>query len=375
MRWLAAEPYRVFFALGAVWSMVGVTLWPLFYQGMLPFYPLTAHARLMMEGFAGAFVAGFLGTAGPRVISAPGWTVGELTVCVALHTGCAGLHLAGWHGAGDMAFTLFLAVLGVGLLVRGVRLRGDAPPPQALLVLTGLVLGAAGAVMLALPATAELATRSALASLLLYQGLLLPPVLGVGSYLFPRMLGGDFGEPGTPAEAKRQRLRAAVAALLLAGSFPLEVYGSQIAGCLLRVLVCTLYLGAEVRWRAGTGTLANGLKIALGLGAAGLFLSALVRPDQRISVDHLLYVDGFGLLMLIVASRVLLGHSGHLAVFGQRSRMARWIIGLTVLAGTTRATIAWLPHVAVSHYQYAAGTWVVVILLWLAWSRRWFLEE
>jgi len=59
-------------------------------------------------------------------------------------------------------------------------------------------------------------------------------------------------------------------------------------------------------------------------------------------------------------------------LFGQRSVMARWIIGLAILAGTTRATPAWIPRVTVSHHQYAASTWVVVALLWLFWNRQRF---
>jgi uncharacterized protein involved in response to NO len=49
----------------AVWSLIGAALWPPFYAGRLTFYPNLTHARLMIECFGGAFVTGFLGTAGP----------------------------------------------------------------------------------------------------------------------------------------------------------------------------------------------------------------------------------------------------------------------------------------------------------------------
>ena len=29
LTWLAAEPFRLFFASGALWSIIGVSLWPL----------------------------------------------------------------------------------------------------------------------------------------------------------------------------------------------------------------------------------------------------------------------------------------------------------------------------------------------------------
>ena len=63
--WLGAEPYRLFFLSGILFSIAGVLLWPLFYQGKLAFYPGVSHARVMIAGFGGAFVVGFLGTAGP----------------------------------------------------------------------------------------------------------------------------------------------------------------------------------------------------------------------------------------------------------------------------------------------------------------------
>jgi lysophospholipase L1-like esterase len=111
LRWLASEPFRLFFASGMVWSIIGVSLWPLFYAGRLGFFPNLVHSRLMIEAFGAAFVVGFPGTASPP----------------------------------------------------SFRLAG----------------------------------------LLLYQGLLLPPVLGIGSFLFPRILGGEFGEPSTAAGRTR----------------------------------------------------------------------------------------------------------------------------------------------------------------------------
>ena len=63
--WLASEPYRLFFLSGILFSIAGVLMWPMLYHGMLDFYPGTSHARVMVQGFCGAFVVGFLGTAGP----------------------------------------------------------------------------------------------------------------------------------------------------------------------------------------------------------------------------------------------------------------------------------------------------------------------
>lgn len=376
LRWLASEPFRVFFVSGVLWSMAGVLLWPLFYAGWLGQYPGLIHARLMIEGFGGAFVIGFLGTAGPRMASAPKLTVAELVVLFALHQAGAVCHLRMHHAWGDRLFALLLALLMGALVLRVARFRKEMPPPQMLLALTGLACGIAGALILGVPGLAATPERLRLAGLLLYQGLLLAPTLGIGSFLFPRMLGGAFGEPGSAREAGAKRRRAVIAAVLLVGSFFLEADGWVAAGVLLRLGVAAGYLLLEVRWRrqpggAQRGTLARGLLWALGSGAAGLALAA-VFPVQRVSVEHLLYAGGFGLLMLVVGSRVLFGHSGEVEGFEQRSWTARTLIFLALLAAATRATTGFLPHLTVTHHVYAALTWAAVGGLWLAWHRRRF---
>jgi uncharacterized protein involved in response to NO len=373
LSWLASEPFRVFFFSGAVWSVIGVLLWPLFYGGWLGFFPNFAHARLMIEAFGGAFVVGFLGTAGPRMASAPKLTVVELVVLIGLHQAGAMCHLRQEHAWGDRLFALLLVSLLLMLVIRVARFRKEMPPPQMLLALTGLGCGIAGAVMFGFPALAATPERYRLAGLLLYQGLLLPPVLGIGAFLFPRMLGGAFGEPGSVREARQKGGRAVVAAVVLVGSFWVEVHVSPMMGFVLRATVAVGYLLMEVRWRkaktsdeaaAARGTLTKGLLWALGTGFLGLLLAALF-PAQRVSVEHLLYAGGFGLLMLVVGSRVLFGHSGELDGFDRKSWVARTLIFLAVLTGLTRATTGFLPQLTVTHHVYAAMSWAMVGLLWL----------
>jgi uncharacterized protein involved in response to NO len=379
LRWLAAEPFRVFFFSGAVWSVIGVALWPLFYWGWLGFYPNYCHARLMIEAFGGAFVIGFLGTAGPRMASAPKLLPWELLWLFALHQAGAICHLQLRHAWGEALFALLLLSLLSSLVVRVVRFRRDPPPPQMLLALTGLLCGAAGALLWIMPATFADPQRFRLAGLLLYQGLLLPPVLGIGSFIFPRMLGGDFGEPKTSQESSKAAARAMGAALLIVGSFFIEAYGQPLAGQLIRAGAATAYLLIEVRWRrppnaASRGSLAAGMRAALITGFLGLALAGFFSA-ARIALEHLLYIGGFGLLILIVASRVLFGHSGDLPGFERRSWLVRWLIIFGLLAAATRMIPGFLPQLTFSHYQYAALTWAIVVVLWLVWHRRRFVTR
>ena len=375
LRWLASEPYRVFFASGALWSIIGVALWPLFYAQQLGFYPNFVHARLMIEAFGGAFVVGFLGTAGPRMATAPKLTPLELFWLFALHQASAISHLRLQHAWGDGFFVALLVSLLLCLVIRVVKFRQEAPPPQMLLALTGLVCGIAGASMLLSPGTLMDLQRLRLANLLLYQGLLLPPVLGIGSFVFPRMLGGDFGDPKTVSQSKTKLLRAIAAAMLLVSSFFLEAYGQVSLGYAVRGIVAAGYLLVEVSWKTQqAGSLTTGLFWALGLGLLGIALPAFFYP-QHVSIEHLLYIGGFGLLILIVASRVLFGHSGDLDGFFMKSKWLRFLVFLAILAATTRATPAWVPSTTVSHHIYAAWTWATLTLLWLVWHRQRFVTR
>lgn len=379
LQWLAGEPYRVFFVSGAVWSIIGVALWPLYYAQVLGFYPGFVHARLMIEAFGGAFVVGFLGTAGPRMASAPKLTWPELVWLVTLHEASALSHLTLRMTWGDGLFVALLVSLLLCLVVRVARFRQEAPPPQMLLALTGLACGTAGASMLIFPETYGDLQLLRLANLLLYQGLLLPPILGIGSFVFPRMLGGVFGDPKTVAQARGKLIRSAVAAVLLTGSFFLEAFGQVMIGYGLRTLAAASYLLIEVRWRrlpedAPRGSLTASLICSLVIGLLGLGLAGWFYP-QHVSVEHLLYIGGFGMLILTVASRVLFGHSGDLNGFFVRSKWVRFLIFLGLLAATTRATPAWLPSTTVSHHIYAAWTWGLLALTWLLWHRRRFVKR
>jgi uncharacterized protein involved in response to NO len=376
LAWLASEPFRVFFLAGAVWSIVGVSLWPLFYAGKLDYWPGLVHARIMIEVFGGGFVLGFLGTAGPRMASAPKLTGAELLLLFGWHSATGLSHLYSQILIGDLCFLGMIGTFVIALLGRVIWFRKESPPPQLILAFTGLLCGMAGVLLWSIPGLLDSVERVRLANLLLYQGFLLAPVMGIGSFLFPRILGGAFGEPVDAKDAARKRIRAVMAAILLVASFIVESHVSPMAGYLLRAFVVAGYLLREVPWKRSAeaeprGTLARALPWCFGLGVVGLTASAFFY-EKRLGTEHLLYVGGFGLLMLLVGARVLFGHSGELEGFSRKSKVALTIVSLMVLAATTRASADFWPKIAVSHHFYAAVLWAGGVLLWLLWHRKRF---
>lgn len=188
LRLCAQEPFRIFFPLGALLGFAGVLLWPLFFAGVIVTYPAIVHARAMIEGFMSCFIFGFLGTAGPRVLSAKHFSGSEVLrlVVALLASMCA--HFAGHHATGDLLFVATLCLFAASLVPR-FRAREDSPPPNFALVGLGILNGLIGAALLfwsqvfgAHPDVYRLGNS------LLNIGFVLLPVLGVAPFFLRRLL-------------------------------------------------------------------------------------------------------------------------------------------------------------------------------------------
>ncbi len=376
--WLASEPYRLFFLSGALFSIAGVLMWPAFFRFELGAYPGIAHAKLMMTAFVGAYIIGFLGTAGPRMMAAPRLTPWELALFFPLHLVSGLSYLSGNVAAGDASFLILLGGFMVSLAVRFFGFRRELPPPPMLLAATGLACGFAGILMSAVPGWIGSTESWTFSKLLVYQGFALAPVMGVGVFFFPRLLGGGFGEPRTTRETKRLTISMALAAAVLVASFIIEAWWHRQTGLWMRAAAFVFVL-SHVCWRKTpdvphVGTLGNALRfLCLPLALAGLVISAIV-TSQHMAWMHLLYGTGFGLVCLIAASRVIFGHSGDVTRFANRSWIARLIIAALVIAVATRVFADFMPRIMISHYEYAAIFWALGAGGWLLWHARRFFQ-
>ena len=113
----------------------------------------------------------------------------------------------------------------------------------------------------------------------------------------------------------------------------------------------------------GGGSLALGLRVALFSIPCGFFLLAFW-PERLFSFLHVVFITGFSLLTFIVASRVILGHSGQSSLF----RASLWPIlilaACLTLAMLTRVSADWMPLRRMSHYAYAASVWIAGVMVW-----------
>jgi uncharacterized protein involved in response to NO len=372
MRMTLEEPYRVFFPLGMLASIWGVLMWPLVYGGWLRFYPGEAHTRIMIECFMGAFVVGFLGTAFPRLTGHRSWSAGEFMVILGLWATALASHSVGQVRAGDAAFAAMLLALVATMAGRWLFGNRDTPPPGFVLAFAGLLGALVAAGYLAYVGIPH-RVGGQWARLALFQGFTLLPLMGIGPYLLPRFFGMGSthsldDSPTPPAGWWRKMWMSAAAGLLIIASFAVEVHLDAAAGQLLRALVIVVWFAIScpgiIRAKIPT-TPGNAARWSVAALAAG-FLCAGLWPATRIGSLHLFFASGIGLIALAVGARVILGHAGRHDLLGGRILWLRWVTGLLILAATTRMSADFLPAIRVSHHNYAAWTWALAGVIWLA---------
>ncbi len=359
-----AEPFRIFFPLGVVLGVVGVSLWPLFYLGAID-YPGVAHSRLMIEGFMASFIFGFLGTAGPRITSAAPFSMTEVGTLFTLNLLAAGMHIGGGHRLADICFTLCLLFFARTIAIRFHR-RKDCPPPNFVLVGLGLVSGIVGAALVASFASEQYSRFYSLGGALLNQAFVLLPILGVAPFFIRRLL--DQPGPDLPESRKSppgwtgQAGFAALTGIVIIGSFCIDAWSLPETGGWLRVAAMMVYLGVQLPF-AGRAFLADCLRLALIFIVAG-FAAAAVLPVYRVGAWHIVFITGFNFMVFTVATRVVFGHSGNLSKLGKPLPFFLVSAALLIVAMISRYSAELAPAVRAVHLVSAALCWLLAMAIW-----------
>ena len=366
-----AEPFRIFFPLGLFLGATGVALWPLFVWHAIGFYPAQAHVRLMIEGLMGSFIIGFLGTAGPRLLDASPLNAKETSALLGLQIVSAFLHLTQRQTAGDIVF-LTLLLLFIGMMAQRAKARNDLPPPQFVLVLFGFLNAMAGIFLItAAKSFTDRSFANQLGSLMLNEGFVLCPILGVGAFFFPKLLGGAKPEPSDLRIATALWIKRAVIAVLTALtiwiSFVLEALGWIRVAAVVRGLTTLIYLvrqGHLLEKPSGPPFLARCFRLGGLLLVAGLFLPVIL-PGYRVASMHLIFIGGFSVILFTVSTRVVIGHAGQSHLFRKRLRFLMSALALLIIAMVARVGADFIPPARNSHLVYAALIWLLAAIIWL----------
>jgi uncharacterized protein involved in response to NO len=369
----AQEPFRIFFPQAVLAGIIGVLLWPLHFWHFTEFYPGVVHIRIMIFGFFGGFIFGFLGTALPRMLASKPFTLPEVGVLLFLHAAAVVMFVVQKIVIGDV-FALSLLCAFLFCAARRFGSRKDLPPPGFVLVALAFLSVFSGTVLALVNHYRDLPLFWVyLQRLLSTQGFVLLPILGIGPFILPRFFGmqsaHDFPESLMPPSGwtRKAVLALATGALFLL-SFVAEAAGWFRFGHALRFLTASVYLWRELPFdrapKAGSA-LGACLRIALALLLVG-FLAVALFPTYRVSLLHLTLMGGFAVITFVVATRVTFGHSGNLEKLRAPNRWLFAATGLMLLGMATRISGDLWPHVLVSHYIYGTLSWVSGALLWAA---------
>src|SRR5262245_1948960 len=371
------DAYRIFFPLGIFLGVIGVSIWPLYYFGIVDSYSGRAHAFVQTDGFLYSFVAGFLLTAIPRFTGteAPSRRI-QYGLALILAT-CAVMFEFHFFA---VANTLFVAAhtMFIILAMSRFRRRQQEPPETFSLVGLGLIGGAAGALIDAGVAWNLIAPSwDPLGKRLLTEGMVLLLVLGVGGFLGPRLLGFTALPRFVPIErsqdANQKIFRYGIAGLAVLFSIFAE-YGIGLGMmAFVRATAATAVVLSTVQpWRFPSvrTTLAWCVWVAHWLVILSLWLVAAV-PRYRIDFLHVLFIGGFTLLILAVGTRVTLSHGGHSLVLERSSWPLRIGLSTGLVAMLARVGAPFAPFSYFEHLAFAGLLWIGGMLFWGFYILRW----
>jgi len=204
-----------------------------------------------------------------------------------------------------------------------------------------------------------LAGEEVLGGRLFYLNLVLCLCVGIGARLIPNLL----RLKNTP---KYPQLEFWLIGIILTGACLVEVLWSEASGNLIRSL--TMMLVAIRYWRihlfnSSNSSVGWGIRIAALSMLAGNFGMWLF-PDYRLESLHILYISGFGLLTLMVATRVILSHGSHDLNLESKNWYIRVPVGLIILSMATRVSAVFIQTGYERHLAYAAFTFLLGCLFW-----------
>ncbi|MCP5365890.1 MAG: NnrS family protein [Hyphomicrobiales bacterium] len=350
---MLASGHRPFFLMAGLYGTAALPAWVAAYLGYLPLTP-TWHGHEMIFGFAVAAIAGFLMAAVPKWTRTPAIAGWPLVFLIVLWV--AG-RVAMWAGQAVFLDLLFLPALGAMVLAQLLRAR-NARNYQvagvlfvlaavnglfhfhdqsfalrlAILMVIALVSLIGGRII---PAFTQNALRQKFGRPIACATPRILDVLAVPSVL--AVVAAELFLPGSPA--------AAVAALAAALVLAARMAGWQTARTLRLPLVWVLHVGYA--W-VPVGFLLMGLA---GLGA----------PVDPSAALHALTAGAIGVMILAVASRAALGHSGRAL---EPSPLTVLAYVLVIAAAVVRVFVPWDGAVTVAGGLWFLGYGLFAVVYW-----------
>ncbi len=379
-RWfqsVAAEPYRVFFPLGIFWAFWGVSHWLMYAIHWIPQYSMQLHSHLQIHAYMGCFITGFLLTAMPRFASARPASTGEFLAFFILVNAAPIFYLNHHWIAGRLCFAGWLLMLAFFAGRRFIAKKKDSnikPPIEFVWIPAALLSGLLGTLLLTGSDLGWFPVPiNKIAKLLLEQSFLLCVVVGVGSFLGPRLMGTfrPLFKVTDASEQKRWRKNAFLSHLgaiaMITASFVIEGMGYVLAAYLLRTAVIGF-----VYFRARALTLKPVTRepfvwmlwfsfwmIFSGHAAVILF------PAYRAALLHIAFIGGYGLMTFAVGLMVIFSHGGQTQRLKAHAISLSFLSSLIGLSLLLRLAAVYFPEFFFILLGTASACWLLAAGLWM----------
>ena len=363
------EPYRLFFPLGIILGILGVSPWFLYAFGWTTHYSGFYHSSMMILNYLPCFIIGFLLTAMPRFSGTS--TTRSLEFFYFLCT-ILGITILLKYQQWILAEICYMAWL-LGLirfaLVRLGKKKGKEiqnvikTPREIIWIPIGAFQGIAGTGLLILGQLKILSFQAILIGKpMMEQGLLLSVVLGIGGFLIPRLM-WTYQQKGTEGTIYFH----ICCGILLFLSFCFEGFRWDVLASGLRAFVIGIVF-------LKTGVFPGPPKvkdfyvrlawISSWMVMLGFMLAAFF-PIVRVVFIHIAFIGGFSLMIFTVGMMVSMTHAGEI----ERLRRPLWI--LWIIAGTLglallkRIGVIFLPDAYFKFLGLAAFFWITAALSWM----------
>lgn len=384
------DPYRILFPIGILWAVYGVLLWPAHHFQLISYYPgIVGHPESMIAGFIGSFISGFLMTAIPRFTGAETATVNEnITSFI--------LAILLFVSAVAYQFTLFYLILFTQVLYlfffskKRFLKRKFNPPPSFIFVGFGIlsaVLGAISFIFADFNLIGSFLIR--LGKVLFYKSLVLSMIIGVGSRLIPALTG--WAElPKFQIETIRDKFTQTKKIIM-----PVEPFWvAQLIGFICAVLLDAFQIltvsglifsivfssiAIRIFKIHKLPNVKTPFAFSIWISCHSILWSLWLYTfftKYSVHILHLLFIGGYGLITLLIASRVVNAHGGYNVARTESKKIYYFITALAIIAALTRVLAFFVPRLYVTHLDYASYTWILCIIVWcIYFFKKIFIEN
>ncbi len=366
------DPYKLHFPIGLLAATVAALIWFFHQQQWIVFYPRNAHANLMFFGFLWSFICGFLMTAIPRMTKTDTANKIEIILSGLFVPAQLLLNLNNmiYQSANlFLAQVLFLIVFIVSRFVvrKQIPFEGFIFLPFALL----------SSIIAPIIHLLNIPISFSNIYLLSGQAFTLNLILGLGSRLVPMLTRVPSAISPETAGNNKKRLEFLALAITLNLSFVGEFLNVIQPSYQLRAFVC-LFIAIKhfkILQKPMTRSYVGiGLRSAVWMLILGYTLLSFVSVENQakwLGLQHLVFIAGFSLLTLMVATRVTLAHAGHSLDHEKSAKLLLPTIILFLTASILRLvlTLSIFPENYELQLLTAMVGFIAAIALWL-WQLR-----